>query len=314
MADEFSRGRNKPHLSSGHEEANAESRQVPFISVIIPHYNDLENLRACLNLLASQTIPADQFEVIVADNNSICGLAAVQEVCGNDVKVVPVALQGAAEARNAGVEESRGFYLAFVDSDCRPAHDWLERGIASLALADMLGGRVDIDVMDEKNLTSVEAFERVFAFNFKSFVEKKGFSGAGNMFVSRSIFTRVGGFRTGVAEDKDWGQRAVKLGFHWKYAADVRVSHPARRDWDDLRRKWRRLVRESYLLTKEQRFGHLQWIARSWIVLFSPIFHVMKVLRSPNLNRFHDRLKAIGILFRIRFWRFLESYRILTDI
>ena len=63
----------------------------------------------------------------------------------------------------------------------------------------MVGGSVDVDVVDADNPTSVEAFEKVFAFNFQRYVEKEGFSGAGNMFVSRKIFDAVGGFRTGVS-------------------------------------------------------------------------------------------------------------------
>src|SRR5207248_7276046 len=91
------------------------------VSVIIPHFNDTDNLERCLQLLAAQTLPANQFEVIVADNNSAGGLAAVETICGVRARVVPAPIQGAAEARNAGVAAARGQVLAFLDSDCRPA-------------------------------------------------------------------------------------------------------------------------------------------------------------------------------------------------
>jgi GT2 family glycosyltransferase len=286
-------------------------REAPEVSVIIPHHDDLDNLRRCLALLAAQTMPSDAFEIVVADNNSRCGIAAVEKACAGLALVVPAPIQGAAEARNAGVRASRGRLLAFIDSDCRPSPEWLERGIKALDGADMVGGRVDVDVLDADDPTAVEAFEMVFAFNFKRYVEEQGFSGSGNMFVSRAIFDRVGGFRAGVAEDVDWGHRAVALGYRWRYAPDAAVSHPARRDWADLKRKWRRLVNEAYAAKKEQPFGKLRWVLRSWLILFSPLFHTASVLRSSKLHRFDLRLKAIIILFRLRCWRFWKSYVVL---
>jgi GT2 family glycosyltransferase len=281
------------------------------VSIIIPHCNDLQNLQTCLDLLAVQTIPSDQYEIIVADNNSDCGLAAVTELCGTAANVVHASIQGAGAARNAGVKAAHARYLAFLDSDCRPARDWLERGLAALAAGDLVGGRVDVDVNDNRNLTAVEAFEVVFAFNNKRYVEREGFSVTANMFISRASFEKVGGFRVGVSEDKDWGWRAMALGLQWTYAPDVRVSHPARRDWDDLCRKWRRIMRESYLLTREQPFGRLVWALRAWLILCSSAFHALTVLRSPKLLRLGDRMKAMGVLFRTRWWRFIESHKLL---
>jgi hypothetical protein len=53
--------------------------------------------------------------------------------------------------------------------------------------------------------TAVEAFEKVFAFNFKRYIEEVGFSGSGNMLASREIFDSVGGFLNELAEGVDWG-------------------------------------------------------------------------------------------------------------
>ena len=113
--------------------AAARGNATPAVSVIVPHFNDLANLRACLALLKAQTLPADDVEIIVADNNSTVGLDAVRAVCGERTVVVNAPIQGAAAARNTGVEASRGRILAFIDSDCRPAPDWLTNGVAALS-------------------------------------------------------------------------------------------------------------------------------------------------------------------------------------
>lgn len=283
------------------------------VSVIIPHFDDLHNLGRCLELLAAQTMCRGAFEIVVADNNSRCGISAVEEVCAGQARVVPAPIQGAAEARNAGVRASRGHILAFIDSDCRPSPEWLERGTQALAGADMVGGRVDVDVLDEANLTAVEAFEKVFAFNFKRYIEKENFSGSGNMFIPRATFDKVGGFRSGVAEDRDWGQRAVALGYRWGYEPRASVSHPARRDWPELKRKWRRATEEAYSGMRQKPFGKLRWVMRSWLILLSPFYHAMTVLGSSKLNRHYTKSKAIGVLFRIRWWRFRQCYIVLFE-
>ena len=172
---------------------NSPGRNVsdPLVSVIIPHYNDLANLRRCLSRLASQTLPKDRFEIVVADNGSACGLEEVQNVCGRIARVVHAPIPGAGPARNVAVAASSGAVLAFTDSDCRPAPDWLENGFAALRNADIVGGRVDVDVGDPAHPTAIEAFELVFAFNVKRYIEELGFSVSANIFVSRATFDRV---------------------------------------------------------------------------------------------------------------------------
>jgi glycosyltransferase involved in cell wall biosynthesis len=43
---------------------------MPFISVVIPAYNEERYLPACLKSLQKQTYPSDRYEVILSDNNS----------------------------------------------------------------------------------------------------------------------------------------------------------------------------------------------------------------------------------------------------
>ncbi|NJN86752.1 MAG: glycosyltransferase [Leptolyngbyaceae cyanobacterium SL_7_1] len=280
----------------------------PCISVIIPHFNDLEGLQTCLQRLAQQTLDRTQFEVIVADNNSAIGMEAVRAVVGDRAIVVPAVEQGAAAARNAAVASAQGEILAFIDSDCRPAVDWLEQGLKAMAEAEVIGGCMVVSA-DGDRLHPVEAFEAVFAFNNEAYVKHKGFSVTANLFVRRAVFEAVGGFRVGVSEDKDWCLRAGAMGYRIGYAAQAVVEHPARQNWTELAKKWQRLIREEYRLIREHRWGQLKWLVRSWAVLVSPVAHLFVVLRCHNL-RWQDKLNAIAILFRIRLYRFIEAHRV----
>ena len=127
----------------------------------------------------------------------------------------------------------------------------------------------------------------------------------------RRVFDRVGPFRNGLSEDIEWCHRARSCGMTIGYAADVIIEHPARRDWSALRRKWQRLTEEQYQLASEQPFGRLKWIIRSFAVLFSPIPHLFTIAGSRDLSATRDKLAAAGVLFRVRTFRFLESYRVM---
>lgn len=284
----------------------------PRVSVIIPHFNDLEGLQTCLQLLLCQTLDPSQFEIVVADNNSSVGIEAIRAAVGHLATVVPAPKQGAAAARNTGVAAAQADVLAFIDSDCQPAADWLEQGLKAIAEAEVVGGRMSVITNQPDCLRPVEAFEVVFAFNNESYVKQEGFSVTANMFVRRDSFEAVGEFRPGVSEDKDWGQRASAIGYTVRYAEEAVVKHPARQSWAELAKKWKRLIGEEYRLKREHRFGQAKWLLRSWAVLVSPVVHLFVILRYQNL-RWYDKLNAIAVLFRIRFYRFIEAHRVVLE-
>ncbi len=274
----------------------------PLVSVIIPHFNDLSGLAACLAGLQCQTWPPHAFEVIVADNNSACGLDAVRQAAGG-ATVIHAHVQGAGPARNAGVEAAHGRILAFIDSDCRPAQDWIEHGVAALRSYDFAGGQVRTIPQDSASVTPVEAWEMEFGFDFERYVKEEGYTGSGNMWVWREVFDDVGGFRAGVSEDMDWSFRARAAGFSLGYQPAAIVSHYARRDWAELATRWRRVIREHYLLTSERRFGNLRWTAKTMLMPASVLPHLLRVARSRRLPTAGLKLSAATVLVRHRLWR-----------
>jgi glycosyltransferase involved in cell wall biosynthesis len=285
---------------------------LPFVSVIVPHYNDLERLRLCYQRLLGQTWPRDAFEIIVADNNSRCGLQAVRELVPTAL-VVPAELQGAGPARNAGVEASRGEIVAFIDSDCVPEPNWIAAGVEALSRFDFVGGRVVTFAQCPERPNPVEAYEKVFNFNFRRYIETVGFTGTGNMFVHRSVFNTVGGFRAVVAEDMEWSFRARGMGYRLGYAERAVVGHPARRSWVELERRWDRMLQEDYALIQEQPHGRIRFALKALAMPASVLPHAVKVAFSPDLPDIAAKFGAIGVLARLRLWRAARMLRLATD-
>ncbi len=282
--------------------SNPQVSRCPFVSVIIPHYNDLAALRVCVAGLRRQSWPADRLEIIVADNNSACGLDAVAAAAA-DCRVVHAPIQGAGPARNAGVSASRGDILAFIDSDCEPLAGWIENGVRSLRTYDFAGGHVETAPRDPDRPTAVEAWEMVFGFDFERYILVEGYTGSGNMWVWRSVFETVGGFRTGVSEDIDWSLRARAAGFRLGYEPSAAVTHLARAHWSDLLGRWRRVIAEHYALTREKPFWVLRWLAWTFGMPLSIGPHLVRLVRSDRLPKRQSKAAAAAVLIGHRLWR-----------
>lgn len=289
---------------------NPPSAAAPRVTVIVPHFDDIANLHKCLSALEAQTLPRDEFEIVVADNQSSCGREFVEHAIAGRARLVTVSERGAGPARNGGAAAAAGRIFAFTDSDCVPAPEWLAAGTAALADYDFVGGRVDVSVADERKVTPTEAFEKVFAFDFETYINRKGFTGSGNLFVPRQIFEAVGGFRAAVSEDVDWSRRAIAQGYRLGYAPRAVVTHPARRNWAELRRKWSRINRESFALQQHAPGGRLRWVMRTMLLPASAVAHTPRVLRSPRLRNTRERCGALAVLVLCRTWRFGDALRL----
>jgi GT2 family glycosyltransferase len=290
-------------------EAGRGPPGVGLVSVIVPHLDDYDNLKACLTQLGEQSFPSERTEIIVADNGSSRGLDAVRQIVGAGGRVVEVAERGAGPARNAGVRASLGEAIAFIDSDCRPDRRWLEEGLAKLQSADFVGGRVDVLVEDPRRMTAAEAFESVFAFQNERYVKEQNFTVTASMFVWRSVFDAVGQFENGVPEDLDWCRRARRKGYRIGFAPKSIVGHPARRTMPELKRKWRRLTLESCEGARRDGRGPALVLLRHGAALLAVVPHAFAPLVSKRLRGIRNRLVAIGALAQIRAYRFLVAYR-----
>ncbi len=289
-------------------------RGLPRVSVVVPHYADLVGLAANLEALSKQTYPEHLFEIIVADNDSPEGVDAVRAVVAGRARLIVVTQRGAGAARNGGVAIARYDVIAFTDSDCRPHADWLVEGVRALGRWDFVGGRVAVVADNPEILTPVEAFESLFAFRNHAYVREQSFTVTANLVCTRRVFEATGPFDvTGLSEDLEWCHRAKRLGFNLGFAKSAVVDHPARRTWGDLTKKWSRIDREMFNLAVSRNGGRAHWLRRTMLLPFSAVFHIPAALMRKGVSTLPQRFAAIGVLFRIRFWRFSDSIRLLDN-
>src|SRR4051794_4188389 len=102
----------------------------PSVTVVVPVLNRRERMVRCLEALLELDYPA--FDVLVLDNQSSDGTAeACRELASHsEVPVRVESLPGSVgHLRNRAGELSDAEVLAFTDSDCMPASDWLREGV-----------------------------------------------------------------------------------------------------------------------------------------------------------------------------------------
>ena len=94
-------------------------------SVVIPLYNKEALIEQTVERVLLQTY--QDFEVIVVDDGSTDkGVEVVKEFDDKRIRIIQQENQGVSAARNKGIEESQGEYIAFLDADDKWETDYLE--------------------------------------------------------------------------------------------------------------------------------------------------------------------------------------------
>lgn len=115
----------------------------PVLSVVVCTHDRAELLPACLGALAAEA--SALVEVLVVDNASTDATPAV--LSGFPVRVVPEPRLGLSHARNAGWQQARGEWVAYLDDDATVLPGWTDGMLAAVAAPATLAvaGRIRLD-------------------------------------------------------------------------------------------------------------------------------------------------------------------------
>ncbi len=123
----------------------------PEISIIVCTYNREKYLKTCLDHLKNQTLSADQYEVIIINNNStdrtenIC-LNFIQEYQVDNFRYFVEKQMGLSFARNRGIKESKAGVLSFIDDDAFAYPDFSKNVVTffnQYAGVNAIGGKIN---------------------------------------------------------------------------------------------------------------------------------------------------------------------------
>lgn len=286
------------------------------ISVIIPYFNQPEYLRTCLAALMPQISDGWQAEVILVDNASTVGPQAVLRDFPA-VKLLHEGEPGPGPARTLGARHAKGEVLAFVDTDCVVAPNWLAEIARVFAdkSVQIAGGEVFILHKDTAHPTGFEAYESEFAFRQEFYVKRDHYSATCNLIVRREVMAKVGPFGgIKIAEDRDWGHRAHAMGLPISWAPSIIVYHPARDTFAELARKWDRLTGHAFEMQARGLAGRIKWGIKALAMAVSAPAALPRILRSDRIRGgIGAKVRAFAVLVRIRHYRAKLMLRLLLS-
>lgn len=217
------------------------------LSLIIATYNRSAQLLVALRSVAAQTAVPEEWECIVVDNNSSDD---TQRVFGDfagehpslNLRIVTETNQGLSYARNRGIAESRGEYVAVIDDDERVNPEFI-RAYTDLfdAHPDCVaaGGRVVPEYPSGRPAWMSRFTEKPVANPTDWGCEVRPFPAGripagGNMAFRRDALLRYGGFDTSLGrvgskltggEESDLFERMADDGVRFTYVPDAIIWH-----------------------------------------------------------------------------------------
>jgi peptidoglycan-N-acetylglucosamine deacetylase len=265
--------------SKRREHTHAGSNYTPFVSVIVPAFNEERVIAKTIESLLASDYPS--FEVIVVDDGSPDGTGeVVRERFASKARVRLFTKQngGKAEALNYGLMRSRGSIIIGLDADTifmpqtiralvRRFHD---PGMGAVAGNAKVGNRIN-------TVTRWQALEYITSQN----MDRRAFSSLNCITVvpgavgawRRELVERAGGFTSDtLAEDQDLTLSVRRMGFQVGYEEDAIA-------WTEAPDSLKGLGRQRFRWS----FGTLQCMWKHKDVLLRPRYGALGFIAMPNV-------------------------------
>lgn len=246
-------------LSAGSQPASSGSLQVgggsalqPLVSVIMPSWNRASGIAQAIASVHAQDYL--NWELLIVDDGSTDHTASVIEAFRDDSRIrsFEEPHRGVSAARNRGLREARGEFVAYLDSDNGWFPYFLSRAVAALEKDRSVESVYAAQLVEDAH--NGESYVRAVPFDRTRFLQYGGIDL--NVFVHRkSLHDELGGFDEGMTRLVDWeligrySQRSAPMllpilgGRYLERGSD---SISARESWRDnrelLRQRQKRLL------------------------------------------------------------------------
>jgi len=198
-------------------ESGCSSSRAPLVSIIIPTFNYGRYISNAINSALQQTYP--NVEIVVVDDGSTDETQVVLAKYEGKIRSIRQDNQGASAARNRGIREAEGEYIAFLDADDRYRPDNIARKLSYLQQRPEFrwcySNCVWVDASGREGMRGDQIDSMLLSLHAEGDVFLKALSGyllGTNLFLfHRAVLQTVGGFDESlkVLEDYDVYVRAA---------------------------------------------------------------------------------------------------------
>lgn len=251
--------------------------KTPLISVIIPTHNSESTIQNCIESLISTSFSRDKFEIIIVDDGSTDETVNIAKRIGVD-KIIETHQCFPGIARNIGVRDARGEFLAFLDSDCKIKVGWFESIIDELQKIQAMSGPIE-----NGNTHSLVAWAEYFV-EFGGFDRNRKqtslrFLPGCNQAIQKETFEKAGGFsNVRASEDVIFGESLKKINVKPVFIKNFQILHLCRTKLSNVVSNTRLLGR--YTVVARRTFPALRYssvVISRWGI---PLIFFSKILKS----------------------------------
>jgi GT2 family glycosyltransferase len=257
---------------------------LPTISVIIPTWNRRDLLRLTIESFRFQTLPPEEFEVIVVDDGSTDGTdRMVQEL--RPVMPFPLIYRrmpengGPVKARNDGARTAKAEILAFTDSDCQASAQWLDAAVRAFQ------EEPDLGFITGPAVNQPGQPVRFFSVGGTDYQGENPTYPAANAIYRRDVFKAVGGFDPTAflhnagstpldCSDVDLAWRVKEHGYTNRFVEELVIYHAIRqlKPWDWLAH-YTRFMTIPELVRRHPGFGRMMLWWGPFCLPENPLFY-----------------------------------------
>lgn len=274
------------------------------ISVVVCTYNRAAILFDCLKSLCEQIDAGINYEVLVVNNSCSDNTSEVVENFARQyafVKEIIEPIQGLSYARNCGINEASGEYVAYIDDDVMVSSDWIYK------MAEFIKRHPEISAFGGPS----EVFAKVpipdwfppkygsldYGLTERPLVHNKEWIDGSNMIFKKELLLQYGGFnerlgmsghRISYGEDTLLIQRLMDSGVIVFYVPTIKVMHllPEYK----MHLKWLLMARYSsglnYETTFNKRLTFIDYIA----IILKSLFRMVRCLLPPCRKPFKRKI------------------------
>jgi GT2 family glycosyltransferase len=297
------------------EYYNLKDLRSPDISIIVVTYNREEMLDNALQSLIVQEIDDGILcEILVVDNASTDNTKRIVEVASKrssiPIRYIFENRKGVAQARNRGIKESYGNWIAFFDDDQVAEPDWIKElyKYAIKTEAECVGGARRIKVTDGESFKLPIYCRLLLGETVGREKEercgRKIFISSGNILIRKKLFDIIGNFDESMefkGSDLDFFRKVRLAGFEAWYTPKAVVHHvtPSYR------------LKRDYLERTSLRYGAIFSIRdyREWGLLRTLLVCIGRIGQAIGINMSYflwalllrnenEKIKSICILRR----------------
>lgn len=278
------------------------------VSVIIPAYNEENEISMCIDSLLRVDFPIDKFEIIVINDGSTDNTKIIVEEyvkTHSNIKLINKNNGGKASAQNIGLKYSRGKYILITDADAIAEKNWISKMVNGLEKYDIVIG-VYYSKENKKLLEKIQNSHNLVKFKFGGFRGRPSI-GVNNGF-HKDIIQNIGDFdesKTSVTDD--FIKRAEKFGLNIFFDPNIIVFTRCTTNICGILKQKLRWYEGSFRYLKGEKGNFTDFLGFIYIGGLSLILFISLILSLLSLNLIYFFVTCIAI-FIIIFLYYIQSF------